>query len=78
MDQSEKIERFLKNSPGSRGAIALGCTCPEALNNFGRGRSTNGVIEPSFAADPQCPVHAFEIILDLMQDELDFEDKEQS
>lgn len=77
MDQNEKLERFLKNSPGSPAAVALGCICPEALNNFGRGRSTNGVIEPSFAADPDCPVHAFEIVLGIIQGtEFDFEDTE--
>ena len=76
MDQNEKKDRFLKHSPGSPSAVALGCTCPEALNNFGRGRSTNGVIEPSFAADPDCPVHAFEIILGFIEDELDFADSE--
>jgi hypothetical protein len=68
MDKNEKIERFLKYSPGSPDAVALGCTCPQALNNFGRGRSTTGVIEPNFAADPDCPVHAFEIISGLIAD----------
>ena len=76
MDQNEKRNRFLKHSPGSPSAVALGCTCPEALNNFGRGRSTNGVVEPSFAADPDCPIHAFDIALGFAEDGLDFENNE--
>jgi hypothetical protein len=76
MDKNKKIERFLKYNPGSADAVALGCTCPAALNNFGRGRSTNGIVEPSFAADPDCPVHAFEIILGIQSTEFDIEDNE--
>jgi hypothetical protein len=68
MDQNVKKDRFLKYNPGSPGALALGCTCPEAENNFGRGRSKNGVIEPSFTADPPCPIHGFEVLFGIKVD----------
>jgi len=55
-------DNFLKYDPGSPVAVERGCTCPEAENNFGRGRSKNGVIEPSFTADPHCPVHGFDAL----------------
>jgi hypothetical protein len=42
--------------------------CPEAENNFGRGRSKNGVVEPSFAADPRCQIHGFEALLGIEVD----------
>lgn len=59
----EVDENFLIHDPGSPGAVARGCTCPQAENNFGRGRSKNGIIKPSFTADPQCPVHGLEVLL---------------
>jgi hypothetical protein len=59
----EVDEDFLKYDPGSPGAVERGCTCPRAENNFGRGRSKNGVVEPSFAADPRCPIHGLETLL---------------
>jgi hypothetical protein len=49
-------------NPGSPEAVSRGCTCPEAENNFGRGRSKNGVIQPLFTADPNCTIHGFEIL----------------
>jgi hypothetical protein len=61
--QIEIHEDFLKHNPGSPGAVERGCTCPQAENNFGRGRSKNGVVEPSFTADPHCPVHGLETLL---------------
>jgi hypothetical protein len=54
---------FLEFTPGSAGAVAHGCSCPAAENSFGRGRVKGGVVEASFAADPECPVHALDIIL---------------
>jgi hypothetical protein len=48
--------------PGSSEAIRLGCNCPQAENNFGRGRTKNGVFEPDFVADPSCLVHGFEAL----------------
>ena len=62
MYQKEKMDIFLKYSPGSPEAVSRGCTCPAAENNFGRGRSKNGVIEASFAADPYCTIHGFEVL----------------
>ena len=59
----EVDEDFLKYHPGSPGAVERGCTCSQAENNFGRGRSKNGVVEPSFAADPRCPIHGLEKLL---------------
>lgn len=56
-------EKFTKYNPGSPGAVDRGCTCPQAENNFGRGRSKNGLVEPSFAADPYCPIHGLEMLL---------------
>jgi hypothetical protein len=35
---------------------------PQAENNFGRGRSKNGVFELDFAADPLCPVHGLQAL----------------
>jgi hypothetical protein len=61
----EVDENFLKYDHGSPGAVELGCTCPQAENNFGRGRSKNGVIEPNFAADPRCSIHGFEALLEI-------------
>jgi hypothetical protein len=62
MSTIEKSDDFLNYKPGSSGAIQRGCTCPEAENNFGRGRSKNGVIEAIFTADPWCPIHGFEVL----------------
>ena len=59
---------FLKYAPGSPGAVERGCTCPQAENNFGRGRSKNGVVEKSFAADPWCPIHGFKILFKMFVD----------
>jgi hypothetical protein len=59
---------FTKYNPGSPDAVERGCTCPEAENNFGRGRSKNGVIEPSFTADPRCPIHGFEALFGIKVD----------
>jgi hypothetical protein len=59
----EVDDTFLKYDPGSRGAVERGCTCPQAENNFGQGRSKNGVIEPHFASDPCCPIHGLEALL---------------
>ena len=40
----------------------------QAENNFGRGRSKNGVVEPSFTADPECPIHGFDAILKMLEE----------
>ncbi len=61
-------EDFLKYDPGSPEAAARGCTCPAAENNWGRGRSKNGVVEPTFTADPQCPIHGLEKLLGIKID----------
>ena len=68
MAQIEVDDNFLKYDPGSPDAVERGCTCPEAENNFGRGRSKNGVVEPSFTADPQCPIHGLEILFGIKMD----------
>ena len=39
---------------GTPSAAEQGPACPQAENNFGRGQSKNGVIEPTFATDLQC------------------------
>ena len=54
--------KFPDDEPGSPAAVGRGCTCPQAENNFGRGRSKNGVVQPDFAVDGQCPVHGFEAV----------------
>jgi hypothetical protein len=59
----EVCEDFLNYDPGSAGAVERGCTCPRAENNFGRGRSRNGVVEPNFATDPRCRIHGLEVLL---------------
>jgi hypothetical protein len=64
--QIEVDETFLNYSPGSPGAVERGCTCPEAENNFGRGRSKNGVIQPSFTADPRCHIHGVEALFGIV------------
>lgn len=58
-----------ENPPGSPAAVALGCTCPQAENNFGRGRTKNGKFEKDFAADPFCPFHGLEAVLGLVIEE---------
>ena len=46
----EVDDDFLKYDPGSPGAVERGCTCPQAENNFGRGRSktasSNQALQP--------------------------------
>jgi hypothetical protein len=68
MTQTEVSDDFLKHNPGSPSAVERGCTCPQAENNFGHGRSKNGVIEPSFIADPECPVHGFDALLKILEE----------
>jgi len=65
VNQKNKLDKFIQNNPGSPSAAELGCTCPAAENNFGRGRSKNGVIEASFTADPHCPIHGFEVLFEI-------------
>jgi len=67
MTQIDVDPDFLKYNPGSPGAVERGCTCPQAENNFGRGRSKNGVVEPSFATDPDCPIHGFDVLLKMLE-----------
>ena len=69
MTQVEVDEDFLKYNPGSPGAVERGCTCPQAENNFGRGRSKNGVVEPSFTADPECSIHGFDVLLKMLTED---------
>jgi hypothetical protein len=64
----EVDEDFLKYNPGSPGAVERGCTCPQAENNFGRGRSKYGVVKPSFATDPYCAIHGLEVLLGIKLD----------
>jgi hypothetical protein len=61
-------EDFVKYKPCSADAVERGCTCPQAENNFGRGRSKNGVIEASFTADPYCSIHGIEVLLGMKLD----------
>ena len=68
MAQIEVSEDFQKYKPGSPGAVERGCTCPQAENNFGRGRTKNGVIDKSFTADPRCPIHGLEVLLGIEVD----------
>jgi len=63
MVQIQVDEDFRNYKPGSPGAVERGCTCPQAENNFGRGRSKNGVVEPNFAADPQCQINGLKALL---------------
>jgi hypothetical protein len=68
VNQKDSEDNFKKYKPGSPGAVERGCTCPQAENNFGRGRSKDGVIKPDFAADPQCPIHGFEVLFGIKVD----------
>ena len=68
MAQIEVDEDFLNYHPGSPDAVERGCTCPQAENNFGRGRSKNGVIQESFTADPYCRIHGLEVLLGIELD----------
>ena len=68
MAQIEVDEDLLKYDPGSPAAVERGCTCPQAENNFGRGRSKNGVIEPLFTADPYCPIHGLDALLKMLEE----------
>jgi len=70
MAQTEVHDDFLEYNPGSPDAVerGRGCTCPQAENNFGRGRSKNGVIEPLFTTDPYCPIHGLDALLGLKLD----------
>ena len=58
--------RFLQDRPGSPRAVHRGCSCPEAENNFGRGRFKNGMIEPEFATDSECPVHGIDALCKML------------
>src|SRR4051812_32900181 len=58
-----RYQNFIQDPPGSPEALSRGCTCPAAENNFGRGRSKNGVIQPEFAASLDCSVHGLESLL---------------
>lgn len=63
MSEKNDLQIYLDNKPGSLNAVALGCTCPQAENNWGRGRSEGGMIEDNFSADPECPIHNFDIVI---------------
>jgi hypothetical protein len=58
----DDIIKLPNDAPGSPAAVQNGCTCPQAENNFGRGRSKNGVFEIDFAADPLCPTHGLQAL----------------
>jgi hypothetical protein len=64
----ENTKRFLQDKPGALRAVQRGCTCPEAENNFGRGRSKNGVVQPDFATDPKCPLHGIDVLLKMLEE----------
>ena len=66
--KSKLTERFLAHRPGEPSAVQLGCTCSAAENNFGRGRSKNGVVQPDFAVDAECPVHGWDVLLQMLGD----------
>jgi hypothetical protein len=61
-------ERFSQDSPGSPGAMQRGCKCPTTENNYGRGRSDGEVGEPFFTANPECPLHGFEVLAGLVRE----------
>ena len=65
--RAEKYERrFLQDNPGSLGAVQRGCTCFAAENNFGRGRSKGGVVEPEFGTDSECPMHGIRVLCKML------------
>jgi hypothetical protein len=55
--------------PGSPAAVARGCTCPQAENNFGRGRRKDGAFQQDFVADPHCVVHGFDALFGIDLDD---------
>ena len=59
---------FLRDKPGPPEAVQRGCSCPEAENNFGRGRFKNGMIEPEFATDSECPVHGIDALCKMLDE----------
>jgi hypothetical protein len=61
-------KRFLQDNPGAPQAVQRGCTCPVAENNFDRGRSKDGVIQPDFATDPECPLHGIDVLLKMLKE----------
>lgn len=54
-----------KPNPGSKNAVALGCTCPVMDNHHGRGvpwprdDGKDPTEHPSFYVTEGCPVHTF-------------------
>ena len=66
MNSSQHKRHFLQDKPGSPEAVQRGCSCPEAENNFGRGRFKNGMIEPEFATDSECPVHGIDALCKML------------
>jgi hypothetical protein len=65
---TSRVNSFLP-APGSAEAVRLGCICPQAENNFGRGRTIDGTFKADFAADPSCLIHGFETLLGVPFDE---------
>jgi hypothetical protein len=53
--------------------VQRGCVCPAAENNFGRGRSKNGVVAPTFASDPECPIHAIDALCNMLSERDQFD-----
>lgn len=45
-------------NPGSKEALARGCTCPVLDNNHGAGIKLSESDMPTFWFNPNCPVHA--------------------
>jgi hypothetical protein len=66
MRSDENTRRFLQDKPGSPRAVQRGCSCPEAENSFGRGRFKNGMIEPEFAIDSECPLHGIDALCKML------------
>jgi hypothetical protein len=69
MQNNSYADIFLQDKPGSSSAIQRGCTCPAAENNFGRGRSKNGVIEAAFTTDPNCSLHGLEVLTKMLREQ---------
>ena len=69
MQRGNFSDIFLQDAPGSLGAVKRGCTCPAAENNFGRGCSKEGVIEPTFTTDPNCSLHGLEVLLNMLREQ---------
>lgn len=55
-EMSEDFE-FPQDPPRSPVSLEQGCLCPAAENKLRQGRTVNGVSQPLFSADIDCPMH---------------------